>query len=566
MVVSPQCHTTPLILPVLWDVRASLCVAEMEFACSSLSHTQLTEQLFTLEQACHELKILLPSDCSDGSTKALRDALRVHKERREVLRNIVNDDMREYHGDILQYVDPWLADRASTEVMKSSEIDSEELFASFPRVPFGAAMKRTHFELIHNHVFLNTGSYGATPRVVLQARANWERCEMHDPIAWRQQVLPFRLRQVQNRLAQFVHCHPADLVLMVNANTATSTVLKSLPWEVGDTILFLSCDYDATKLAGTYLAEAYGVKVLYIDMVLPLTDDEIINMIDSFLDVRQKQGDPMPLLANFCHITSKTGWIFPAARMTATFHKYGIPVMVDGAQATGHIRVDTLGIGAEFYIGTCHKWMFACQGIAFLVVAPSKQNLINPLAPEINASEPFARAFAMTGAFDFSGFLAVLQSFEFVDRVCGGWKAVWQHNRLVARSAADELSRMWKLEAEGLRCIQLSQMSQDSDEFNCMPIVPLPNSQGATDSVATKLMGLLLTKFNITAFLLAEKFRLADGSTRKLLCVRITAQIHLTMEDIQQFGRAILELAGSSYGTLGVIKEYLPEAVQGMIS
>jgi isopenicillin-N epimerase len=517
----------------------------MEFVSSEASTTLLAEQHEMLRDACEKLGIVLPPN-STAIPPEVEQALHRHIERRKQAFTAVPHDMKKYRGDPLTYVDPWLVSRMTGASLTESEVDSNALFAKYSdRVEFGASMKRTHFHLLPSQHFLNTGSYGATPRAVLDARAAWELLEMADPYTFRTSILPFRLRSVINRLAVFIGAHPADVQLMINANTATSTVFKSMPWEAGDALLLLSCDYDATKLAATYLFEMYGVEPVYVDVVLPLKDDEIVKALNDFLKLRLANHLPMPKLANFCHVTSKTAWIFPVARMVDVCHRFGIPVVIDGAQAPGHIPINVVDIGADWYIGTCHKWMFACQGVAFLVTAPSKHDITKPLAPITPPDEPYGSAFIGASTEDYSTLLALAQALDFVDQVCGGWANVWRYNAALAQAAVAELTTMWKLEQEGLECVNVSQVLHRRDrpgEVNCMPIVPLPNSRGATEASAKRAMGYLLTRCDITAFLLVERFRDANGDVYEMLAVRLTCQIHVGLEDVRALGQAVLNM------------------------
>lgn len=84
-------------------------------------------------------------------------------------------------------------------------------------------------------------------------------------------------------------------------------------------------------------------------------------------------------------------------------------------------------------------------------------------------------------------------------------------------------SWMWNLEADGVDCIQASQVFRipgDHGPVNCLPIVPLPKGKGGTPADATRIMGFLLTRCSISAFLLVENFRYADESVhpRKCMC------------------------------------------------
>jgi isopenicillin-N epimerase len=63
--------------------------------------------------------------------------------------------------------------------------------------------------------------------------------------------------------------------------------------------------------------------------------------------------------------------VFPVERMTAIVRQFqpSAKVMIDGAHAPGMLGIDVQQIGADFYTGNCHKWLFAPKGTAFLWAA-----------------------------------------------------------------------------------------------------------------------------------------------------------------------------------------------------
>ena len=71
--------------------------------------------------------------------------------------------------------------------------------------------------------------------------------------------------------------------------------------------------------------------------------------------------------------------IEPVEQLTELSHKIGAVVLIDGAHAPGEIDIDIPKIGAEFYLGNCHKWLYAPKGTAFLYV---KKSLQTPSFPE----------------------------------------------------------------------------------------------------------------------------------------------------------------------------------------
>jgi cysteine desulfurase / selenocysteine lyase len=59
--------------------------------------------------------------------------------------------------------------------------------------------------------------------------------------------------------------------------------------------------------------------------------------------------------AAFAHVSNALGTVNPVAEMTALAHARGVPVLIDGAQALPHLRVDVRAIGCDFYAFSSHK-------------------------------------------------------------------------------------------------------------------------------------------------------------------------------------------------------------------
>ena len=70
--------------------------------------------------------------------------------------------------------------------------------------------------------------------------------------------------------------------------------------------------------------------------------------------------------------------ILPVQELTRLAQSRGALVVVDGAHAPGHVPLQVDQIGAEFYLGNCHTWLYAPKGTAFLAVAPSQQLQLSP--------------------------------------------------------------------------------------------------------------------------------------------------------------------------------------------
>ena len=77
------------------------------------------------------------------------------------------------------------------------------------------------------------------------------------------------------------------------------------------------------------------------------------------------------------HVSNTLGTVNPVGRIVATAHAHGVPVLVDGAQAVSHLRVDVQAIGCDFYCFSGHK-MYAPMGVGVMY---GREELLSELPP-----------------------------------------------------------------------------------------------------------------------------------------------------------------------------------------
>lgn len=70
-------------------------------------------------------------------------------------------------------------------------------------------------------------------------------------------------------------------------------------------------------------------------------------------------------MASFCHVSNVLGTINPVKEMIAYAHSKGVPVLVDGAQASPHMRIDVSDLDCDFYVFSSHK-MYGPTGVGVL--------------------------------------------------------------------------------------------------------------------------------------------------------------------------------------------------------
>jgi selenocysteine lyase/cysteine desulfurase len=75
---------------------------------------------------------------------------------------------------------------------------------------------------------------------------------------------------------------------------------------------------------------------------------------------------PRSRLAILDHVSSLSAVVFPVRELTSLCHEADASVLIDGAHAPGMLSLDIAAIGADWYVGNCHKWLMAPKGSGFL--------------------------------------------------------------------------------------------------------------------------------------------------------------------------------------------------------
>eukprot|EP00756_Hemistasia_phaeocysticola_P003893 Hpha_TRINITY_DN12510_c0_g3::TRINITY_DN12510_c0_g3_i1::g.50852::m.50852/K04127/cefD; isopenicillin-N epimerase len=422
-------------------------------------------------------------------------------------------------------------------------------------VKFGSNMRELYFHL--DPYFLNSASYGATPIPVIKGRIKTETGFQRNPVKWRFTALPGRWSVAKSKLASFMGTDNDYIQILPNANAASNTVLKSLPWELGDRVLIFSTEYDATILACEWLGKQYGVELVTLDLVPPMKDDDVVQALSAKLKEMKSEHGGLPKLVNFCHVTSKTAWIFPAKKIVDVCHKFGISVLCDGAQAAGHLDFTVRDVGADWYVGTAHKWCYTCPGVAFLVTKPHKHATTFPQTVSYFDGQGYDKEFSYYGLQDWSTWLSVVAGLKFVDNVCGGWKEVRKYCQFQADNVSSWCQGVW--EEKGLKgpawLENWPQPLQGEGRYGHMPIVPLPwaSEEDATDGDAKKVMASLMLE-KVTAFVLVIPVRGTDGKVHNTLGIRCACQIYTCEDDWKYMAEKVADFKGK-YGAGEILSD-----------
>lgn len=328
---------------------------------------------------------------------------------------------------------------------------------------------REHFLLDPDLVFLNHGSFGACPREVFDAQHRWQLAMERNPVEFLGRRSADLLRQARAALGGAIGARAEDLVFVPNSTTGVNIVAQSFPLQAGDEVLTTDLEYGACNAAWQRVCAPIGARYRSVEIPLPYDRDAVVARVMNAVNPRTK-------LIYASHVTSTTALTLPVAELCAAARQRGIATLIDGAHAPGQIELDLDAIGADFYVGNCHKWLCAPKGAGFLHARPEMQPMLD--APVISwgyvdgtgghsgfdaylGTTPFEQRLQWQGTRDLSAWLAVPDAIGFQQR--HDWPAVRQRCHALAAHALAELTRRHGL----------APVAQDRD-WAQMVVIPVP--------------------------------------------------------------------------------------------
>ena len=162
-----------------------------------------------------------------------------------------------------------------------------------------------------------------------------------------------------------------EIVFVRGATEAINLVAQS--WgrrnvEKDDEIVITWLEHHANIVPWQMLCAEKGARL----RVAPVDDSGQV-----LLDEYEKLLGPKTRLVSITHVSNALGTVTPVKAMVEAAHRHGARVLVDGAQAVSHMKVDVQAIGCDFYVFSGHK-VFAPTGIG---VVYGKQEVLDNMPP-----------------------------------------------------------------------------------------------------------------------------------------------------------------------------------------
>ena len=246
-------------------------------------------------------------------------------------------------------------------------LDADRLRADFPILA----------QEIHGKplVYLDNGASTQKPNAVIDAVGDFyarDYANIHRGVHTLSERATAAFEGARDRVRRFLNAADRHEIVFTRGTTeAVNLVAASFGGQrigAGDEIILTGMEHHSNIVPWQLLAERVGAQI----RVVPLFDDGSLD-----LDAYAALFGPRTRLVAVVHVSNALGTVNPVAEMIATAHAHGVPVLVDGAQAVAHARVDVQALDCDFYAFSAHK-IYGPSGIGALY---GRRELLEAMPP-----------------------------------------------------------------------------------------------------------------------------------------------------------------------------------------
>lgn len=367
---------------------------------------------------------------------------------------------------------------------------------------------RHAFTVDRNLINLNNGGVSPSPRMVMDTEKRYLEVENMSPSYYMWNVLDPGIETVRRRLAETFGCDPEEIAITRNASEALEIVQLGMELKAGDEILTTNQDYPRMLTTWNQRERRDGLVLKQITFpVPPPSMDYLVHRLEENITPKTK-------IIHICHITNRTGQIFPVKKICQMARAKGIEVVVDGAHAFGHFPFKQADLDCDYYGTSLHKWVLAPIGTGMLYVKKSKIAKIWPMMAAPDSMKENIRKFEEIGTHPASQRNAITEALTFHDSIGVERKA--ERLRYLRRRWSNRLRQL-----PGVRILN----SEDPEQSCGIGFVQVDGFE------APKLAKYLMDKYRI--------WTVAIVTPGEYQGLRITPNVYTTLEEIDTFAEVM---------------------------
>ena len=232
--------------------------------------------------------------------------------------------------------------------LKSSPVsafDVERIRADFPILKLRPGGKPL--------VYLDNAASSQMPQQVIDRLVRYQTTQhanIHRAVHTLSEIATAEYEEARRKLARFVNAREEREVIFTSGTTeAINLAMHGYGRKfigAGDEIILTTLEHHSNIVPWQMLAEEKGAKI----RVVPINDAGEL-LIDDY----EKLFNERTRLVGVAHVSNALGSVNPVKRIIAFAHARGVPVLVDGAQAAPHMKIDVQDLDCDFYAFSGHK-------------------------------------------------------------------------------------------------------------------------------------------------------------------------------------------------------------------
>ncbi len=295
-------------------------------------------------------------------------------------------------------------------------------------------------------IYLDNAATTQKPQCVIESLTNAYctiNANVHRGVHHLSQVATEEFEKARHTVQQFIGAAHSHEVIFTRGTTESINLVASSMgntfFKKGDEVIISTMEHHSNIVPWQMLRDRIGIEL----RVIPLTPDLKLD-IEAYKELFNERTR----LVSITHVSNVLGVTNPVKECIDIAHSHGVPVLIDGAQSSPHIKVNMQELDADFFVMSGHK-VYAPTGIGVLY---GKEKMLNAMQPYHGGGEMIQTVrFEKTtynelpykfeaGTPDYVGAIALGKALEWVNSI--GIEKIAAHEHALTQYALEQLRRI----------------------------------------------------------------------------------------------------------------------------
>lgn len=295
-------------------------------------------------------------------------------------------------------------------------------------------------------VYLDNAATTQKPQCVIDSISNVYstiNSNVHRGVHHLSQVATTAMEKARETVRDFIGAESTEEIIFTRGTTESINLVASSFGtsflKAGDEVIISTMEHHSNIVPWQMLRDRIGI----ILRIIPLTEEHSLD-IEAYKTLLNERTR----LVSVAHVSNVLGTTNPIKEIIDIAHRRNVPVLIDGAQSTPHIKVNVTELDADFFVFSGHK-VYAPTGIGILY---GKKKWLNLMQPYHGGGEMIKTVrFENTtynelpykfeaGTPDYVGAIALGKALEWIKSI--GIENISAHERALTEYAVEELRKI----------------------------------------------------------------------------------------------------------------------------